>query len=174
MKTRPFLVLLFAGFGLPATLGAGGISVSFADAENFEDFTLHELRSTEDARIIFERQLAEYWDRRLEALLPDGWGLSLHFTEIDMAGDIQPWRHPANKTIRYYENRFYPRLFFDYVITDAQGEQVRSGHAKVKDTNFDFGGPGRIIRDEFVFGYELEAIRKWLRKLDLRKTTETD
>ena len=165
MKARlcAHLLLFFA----PALLPAQELSFSFDDVEEFEDFTLHENESASDAEIIFGRELKLYWERRLSRLLPDGWTLELHFTDIDMAGQMQPMRTPTQEWTRVYTDYFPPRLMFDYKILSAEGEEVDNGQEKLLDKHHDFGGSGKMARVEFVFAYELETLRKWLAEKNL-------
>ncbi len=155
---------------IPGALPAQDLNFSFDDVNKFEDFTLHENESASDAEIIFGRELKLYWERRLSKLLPEGWSLDLHFTDIDMAGQMQPMRTPTQEWTRVYTDYFPPRLMFDYKILNKAGDEIDSGHAKLLDKNHSFGGSGKIARTEFVFAYELETLRKWLADKELVRT----
>lgn len=162
------LALLLAVW--PAGLYAQELEIAFDDVEEFEDFTLHENQSASDAEIIFGRELKLYWKRRMSALLPEGWTLKLHFTDIDMAGQMQPMRTPSNEWTRVYTDYFPPRLMFNYTILNAEGGEVDAGHEQLIDKLHDFGGSGKMAREEFVFAYEMETLRKWLEGKELVKS----
>ncbi|MEX0332592.1 MAG: DUF3016 domain-containing protein [Puniceicoccaceae bacterium] len=161
--------LLILSFFLPSFARGGDLTVTFDPVEDFTDFSLHEPESAEDARIIFEKELQAYWERRLAELLPEGSSLEFHFTDIDMAGDRNMARDATGRQIRLYDDRFLPRLFFAYTIKDAAGEIIQSGETLAMDKRYQFGGSGRIAHEEFAFAFELEALRKWLRGLNLAK-----
>ena len=170
MRIKGHSFLLLGVFLLPGFAQGGDLTISFDPVEDFTDFSLHEPESPADARIIFERELQLYWQRRLGDLLPEGSSLDLHFTDIDMAGDRNMARDSTGRQIRLYDDRFLPRLFFDYTIKDAEGEVLQSGEAMVMDKRYQFGGSGRITHEEFAFAFELEALRKWLQGLNLKQT----
>ena len=169
MRVCTSRILLCTAWLFPVGLFGAGLSVTFEDIEDFTDFSLHEPESADDARIIFEREMQAYWERRLSDLLPEGSSMELHFTDIDMAGDRNMIRDQTGRQIRLYDDRFLPRLFFTFTIKDSEGAVVRSGETLAMDKRYQLGGSGRIAHEEFAFAFELEALRKWLQGLRVGK-----
>ena len=54
--------------------------------------------------------------------------LTLRFTDIDLAGRLEPWRIRKFTNVRFDRNVASPlRLFFDYTLTDSKGRVLASG-----------------------------------------------
>jgi len=139
------------------------IRQSLIDVDSFRDFSVSGMSPERSVGV---------WDSEFErfaahnaSFVPTGMVLHLEFTDIDMAGDIQPWRNRNNADIRYIENIYPPRLVFRYSLTDADGTVVASGEETLRNLSFLFGA--RPIRQYDTFHYEFEMLRDWLRR-DLR------
>jgi hypothetical protein len=155
MKTIYPFFLLFFGFGLMAE----PIKMNFESIEDFSDFSVSGMSETK-TRSIFEGEAAR--NLRLKKYIGEDRTLELTFHDIDMAGDIQPWRNPNNADIRYIKSIYPPTLKFSYVLKDAAGATIAEGEESLRDLNFDFGITGRF-RDE-SFKYELIMLEDWARK----------
>jgi hypothetical protein len=169
MKHRYLTPLLLAScvFASPALSFADSaqpaIRQSLIDVDSFRDFSVSGM-SPERSAEVWNAEFARFADHNA-ALIPQGLILHLEFTDIDMAGDIQPWRNRNNADIRYVENIYPPRLVFRYSLVNAEGAVVASGEATLRNLAFLFGA--RPIRQYDTFHYELEMLRDWLRR-DLR------
>ncbi|MCD8481996.1 MAG: DUF3016 domain-containing protein [Verrucomicrobia bacterium] len=105
----------------------------------------------------FDRQLV----RTSERWIPEGHQLHLVITNIDMAGEIQPWRNRHHADIRYVESIYPPRMKFTYALTDADGEVVKEGEKHLVDLAFNFGIHGFFRNDPFH--YEFAMLSRWIR-----------
>jgi len=147
----------------PSLLISESLKIDFTDVNSFTDFSVSGL-SEEKTQSIFKAELldelAAYTQKRLEA----GQVLSITFTDVDMAGDIQPWRNRYNADIRYIEAIYPPRLTFTYTLTDDDGEVMMEGEAAIKDLTFQMSS-GAMVRHRFSnFPYESELLKDWIRK----------
>lgn len=95
-------------------------------------------------------------------MIPENHSLQLRITDIDMAGDIQPWRNRTNANIRYIEPIFPPRMRFDFTLVDADGNVVLEGSENLVDLAFDFGITTNLRREPFY--YELTMLGNWIRR----------
>jgi len=136
------------------------VSLTFGEVKHFRDFEYSGMNEEKTTRI-FERELLRYLDRMAPRYLEDH-RLELHFTDIDLAGDVQPWRNHANRDIRYIESIYPPRAEFTYTLKDASGATVAEGEAKLIDLGFDFNTIRRMNPDPFE--YEQDMIRRWLQR----------
>ena len=119
MKTKR-ISFLIAIATLPfISLQAAQIDTEYKDVDDYTDFSVNGL-SEEKTLGIFESELEDELDRFAKKYLPEGYTLSITFTDIDMAGDIQPWRNRHNADIRYVERIYPPRLAFTYVLKDTE------------------------------------------------------
>ena len=139
---------------------AGPVSLSFGDVESFRDFEYQGFSETRSVKP-FTRELNRYFKRVAPRYLGDH-TLEIHFSDIDLAGDIQPWRNRYNRDIRYVESIYPPRAEFTYTLRDAQGNIVQEDAAKLIDLGFDFKFSLRIRHEPFF--YEQEMLRSWMRQ----------
>ncbi|MCC5805338.1 MAG: DUF3016 domain-containing protein [Opitutales bacterium] len=153
---------------VPALAAAASLEVSFVDPKSFRDFSVNGM-SEERTQPVFERELARNLAPRLESLLGDR-TLVIEFTDIDMAGDIQPWRNRHNQDIRYVEHIYPPRLEFNYTVKVAEGEVILEGSENLRDMSFMYRVRSPRMSDTFF--YETELLRDWVRRDLMRKLEE--
>ena len=103
-------------------------------------------------------------DRLLEQakyFVPEGHKLSVTFTDIDMAGDFEPWRGPNWDDIRIVKDIYPPRMVFSFRLTDAAGNVVKEGTRDLRDMGF-MMKISMGFRDDSV-RHEKAMIDDWLR-----------
>lgn len=156
MKKTILTLLVLAGLG---TTASAEVKTDFVDVESFTDFTVGHGNETQ-AQKMFERELQRAG--RLQSVVGKNRVLELTFTDIDMAGDIQPWRNRDNADIRYVESVYPPRMSFSYVLKDSDGKEIASGEDSIRDLSFDFGI--QPISNYDSFRYEIEMLTDWARR----------
>lgn len=171
MKLKNLIVFLPLAIFLPGVSGEGNVSIELVDPESFTDFSVSGLdeRRTES---IFMGEWERFAELDANRLVPSGHTLHLKVTDIDMAGDIQPWRNRHNADIRYVEQIYPPRMNFHFTLKNAEGDVVAEGEERIRDMNFMFGFNTRF-RTYNSFQYELSMLADWLRR-DLPKKLEAD
>jgi hypothetical protein len=142
---------------------ASQIVAEFTDVDKFIDFSVNGL-SEEKTLSIFQAELKPELDRLAKKYLQDGQVLTLNFTDIDMAGDIQPWRNRYNADIRYVEDIYRPRLVFTYSLADAEGNVLKEGEADIVDLAFMMNTLATFRAHHMSFFYELDLLSNWMRK----------
>jgi hypothetical protein len=141
MKTsRYFLVALL---GLAPVLGARAAptqpKIVRADVEFFEPKNFTDVKDTymgDYERTSYLDMLRDYVVEQANYYVPDGYHLSVTFTDIDMAGDFEPWRGPRFDDIRIVKDIYPPRINLAFRLTDAQGNVVKEGKRELKDLAF--------------------------------------
>ena len=68
--------------------------------------------------------------------VPDNHMLQVTFTDIDMAGDFEPWRGPRFDDIRIVKDIYPPRIVLSFRLTDAEGNVVKEGRRELRDLGF--------------------------------------
>lgn len=163
MKTKPFLCILAVSAAMPWALSAGTVAFTFAPVEDFRDFSVSGLSEARTLPL-FEAELAQDLEASALKYLAPGEKLVIHFTNIDMAGDIQPWRNRHNADIRYVENIYPPRLAFTYELLDQEGHVLSSGEEALTDLSFMMNVLAPIQAGHKNFFYESTLLRDWIRK----------
>ena len=162
MKTYP-KSLLAALFLLPLTSLAGTVQAEFGEFEDFTDFSVSGLSETKTLRI-FKAELEPVLEKLADKYLKDEETFTINFTDIDMAGDIQPWRNTTNADIRYVEAVYPPRLKFTYALQDSSGETVMEGEESISDLSFQMNTIAPIRNRSMHFFCEMTLLEDWMRK----------
>ena len=175
MKTihRPLLSALLLGFvsaGLPAapTAGltdetsAGRVTVIFEHPENYTDVKDHSTDfENERGREQVLPRIKEHLENRAEKLLAPGQKLTVTITDIDLAGDFEPWLSIQMSDVRIVRDRYAPRMTLRFTLTDADGRNVKEGERRLLDGGFLLGSRAN---DTDSLRYEKEMLNGWLRK----------
>ncbi|MEX0331989.1 MAG: DUF3016 domain-containing protein [Puniceicoccaceae bacterium] len=151
---------------------AGQILAEFEDVDNFTDFSVSGL-SEEKTLSIFESELEDELERFARKYIPEGQTLHILFTDIDMAGDIQPWRNRHNADIRYIERVYPPRLAFTYKLVDAEDNVLAEGEESIADLAFDYNVVAPMKNISMSFFYETNLLGDWIR-LTMRKVQSAE
>lgn len=154
-----------------ASLSAQSLQTDFTDPTEFRDLSVNGLNEERSLRI-FKTELSENITRAVKRYLPEGTTLQITFTDVDMAGEIQPWRNIHNADIRYIERIYPPRLKFTYqLIRDDSSEVITEGEESISDLAFQMNPAASIRARHESFFYETELLADWIRKTfrDLKK-----
>ena len=104
--------------------------------------------------------IREHLEKATARRLAAGQQLTITFTDIDLAGDFEPWRGPQFDDIRVVKDLYVPHMNFSFKVTDAAGAVVKSGERKLVDLSFQLGvTPG--FRDD-PLRYEKAMLDNWL------------
>jgi hypothetical protein len=140
----------------PAT--APHVEVVFDHPENFRDIKDSAVPTDKGMDAIL-KAIRDYIVRIADPMLPKGYGLKIVFTDIDLAGDFEPWRGAQWDTVRIVKDIYPPAFSFSYSVTDGSGKMVKQGSENIRDLGFQF----RAVMDESdPLRYEKDILRSWL------------
>ena len=167
MKTaaRHALLALLLGSTATGALSAAEsspVTVVFAQPEKYAD--LKDNASDYDnasGRERFLPPLQEYLQREAGRRLTAGQKLILTFTEIDLAGDFEPWRGPQFDQVRIVKDLYMPRMTLKFTLADSSGKVLKEGERKLADPSFQMRITRGFQSDELR--YEKEMLSDWLR-----------
>ncbi|PAW63500.1 MAG: hypothetical protein B9S34_14200 [Opitutia bacterium Tous-C1TDCM] len=149
MKISRILLLAWAGLAAGWTTAAGAapalsatpvpapapaVEVVFLEPAKFTDVRDRDYGNYE--RTTYLDQLREHLQRRGALYVPAGGKLAVTFTDIDMAGDFEPWRGPQFGDVRIVKDIYPPRLVIAFQLTDAAGNVVAQGKRELRDLAF--------------------------------------
>ncbi len=163
MKTLKVFLIVAVALTSAATAQAGTIKVEFQDVDKYTDFSVSGL-SEEKTLGLFESELEDELKQFAERYIVGDHTLEIVFIDIDMAGDIQPWRNRHNADIRYIERVYPPRMELSYTLKDADGNVVSEGKERIADIAFDFNILAPIRSNSMSFFYEITLLEDWIRK----------
>lgn len=152
-----FLAVLFA---VPAA-HAGDAVMIWRNPEAFTD-----IDSGDAAQKSFSKGVEKAFNAELGELaekLPKGYRLEIDFTDIDLAGEVDPVYLRDYREIRILKDVYFPQLIFDYRVFDAAGRQVAGQQdVTVKDMSY-LDGP-KLGSSGMAFFYERRMLREWFGK----------
>jgi hypothetical protein len=141
MKLSQLLVFSLAGLGVSASLAAAPAQTSNAVAEvnfleprKFTDVKDNDMGDYE--RTTYLDSLRDHVLDQAKRYVPAGYKLAVTFTDIDMAGDFEPWRGPRFGDIRIVKDMYPPRINLSFQLTDAEGNVVKQGQRELRDLAF--------------------------------------
>ena len=106
---------------------------------------------------LLKAHLEEQAGRRLAP----GQKLTVTFTDIDLAGDFEPWHGPQFNDVRILKEIYVPRLTFNFQVADEGGRVVKEGQRKLADLGYQMRLT-RAFRDD-PLRYEKDMLDDWLR-----------
>lgn len=115
----------------PAAASAPRITAEYVNPEKFTDFR-DGIFDTDKGRQHLIEQINEHL-ATLGERLPAGQRLEIRFTDINLAGEFEPWRGPHFDEIRILKDIYSPRMEFSYRVLDASGSVLREGTEKLSD-----------------------------------------
>ncbi|SEM08207.1 Protein of unknown function [Pseudoxanthomonas sp. GM95] len=124
---------------LPRALPSDGpVSVSWTDPAQFSDIR-NSTNRWEAQRGNWVYDLAAYMRKEATKDLQPGQTLDVRFTDMDRAGEYEPWHGPSADHIRIMKDIYPPRMTFDYTLRDADGRVVDEGQRKLTDMSYLMG-----------------------------------
>ena len=169
MKTKTFLLAALVGLGASGVLHASedaatNVRVSFDQPENFSDVR-DGFTSTEKGQEANLEGIEQYVQKQAKQYLPADQKLEITFTNIDLAGEFEPWGAGMND-IRIVKDIYPPRIDLQFRVMDASGNVIKEGERKLRDLSFMMNL--RLNKDD-PLRYEKTLIDDWMRK-DVRPT----
>jgi hypothetical protein len=168
MNRRTVLHALFAALtalSLPAMAvktAPTNVTVSYDHPEQFTETrkvrSLAPMRADDD----YLKVLKSYIEERASKMLPPGERLAIVVTDIDRAGNFEPWRPGPLREVRIIKDIYPPRIDLRFQLFDASGKVIREGARKLRDPAF--MSDSIAIPSSDNLRYEKALLDRWLRK----------
>jgi len=165
MKITQIALSALVGFAAVAALHAASpklasrADVTFTDPEKFTDAADGQ-RGSDWGRAANLEEIKTYLEDRANNYVPEGQKLQVIISDVDLAGEIEPWRSPQMQDARIIKDIYAPRIELNFKLTDAAGVVVKEGSRHLTDLTFMMNiYPNR--NDRRV--YEKGLIDNWLR-----------
>lgn len=158
MKTTTLVTALGLFASVLAAEPAAAVTVDFVDTDKFTDFS-ESYSFPERGRPYIVKRLSDYITQRAERKLPAGLQLHVVVTDVDMAGEYEPWRMSSSRDIRIVKDLYPPRINLSFRIVNAEGRVVAEGDRKLRDMSFMYSG--RAL-DSDPLKYEKKLLDRWI------------
>ena len=166
MKTK--LLLVFACGLIAACVGraaeeakpAAQISVTYVAPEKFTDVKDNYTADSDRDRDRLLDELKSHIESAAKYYLAAGQTLEIQVTDVDLAGDFEPWRGMEFDHIRILKEIYPPRMNLQFRLLDAQGKVLSEGKRRLQNLGY-LMSVGMPTSDPLR--YDKELIRDWLR-----------
>ena len=171
MKTKTpllaFLGLFTAGVALAAAPDkpVPAIEVTSVDSEKFTDVKDDQMGSDRGREAVLD-QLKEHLVTQGAKYLAKGQRLQITVTDVDLAGDFEPWRGINFHDIRIVKDLYPPRVDLEFKLIDADGKVVSEGKRQLRDLGF---LTSMAMPTSDPLRYDKEMLNDWLRQEFKRK-----
>ena len=130
----------------------------FDHPEKFTDVKDHD-QPTDSGRDAILNAIRSYLVTESKYFVPEGCKLTMTFTDIDLAGDFEPWRGAQWDDIRVVKDIYPPHFKFTWSVADASGAVLKQGTEDILDMNFQM----RVTIDrQDPLRYEKDILRSWM------------
>lgn len=166
MKTKHYILAATLALGLAGAAQAtdakaqdSRIQVSFDQPDKFTDIR-DSYMPTDKGKAANLDLIREYVEQRAPHYLADGQKLEVTFTDIDLAGDFEPWHGAGADDVRIIKDIYPPRMDLSYKVTDASGKVVKEGKRQLRDLSFMMN---LSLRRDDPIRYEKDLLDRWMR-----------
>ena len=134
--------------------------VIFDHPEKFTD--IRDMDSpTEQGQAAILDKIRDYLVQETAPMVPEGYKLSIVFTDIRLAGNFEPWRGAQWDEIRVVRDVYPPGFKFTYSVADPSGKVVRKGSEDIRDLDFQLR---QLLNYEDNLRYEKDILLEWARR----------
>lgn len=139
----------------------GRVQVVFQDPDKFTDVKDGMMESDKGRDAVLD-DIKRFIVDRAPDFLGAGQKLVITFTEIDLAGEYEPWRTPPASDIRIVKSIYPPRLDFTYKLVDGTtGATIKEGKEELRDLAFQ---TRLTIHRDDPLRYEKDMLLSWMRE----------
>lgn len=157
-----FLGLVAAGVAVASASDkpASAIEVSFVASEKFTDVKDDHMDSDRGREAVLE-QLKEHLVTHGAKYLAKGQRLQITVTDVDLAGDFEPWRGINFHDIRIVKDIYPPRVNLEFRLIDAEGKVVSEGKRQLRNLSYLMT---MVMPTSDPLRYDKEMLNDWLRQ----------
>ncbi len=167
MKTKPLFLGALAGLAaISAAMAADApakadarAEVIFVSPEKFTDVRDAYTASDKGRDGILD-QIRDYLVSRANYYVPAGQKLTVTFTDIDLAGDFEPWRGSEGMDIRIVKDIYPPKMDLEFKLTGSDGSVIKEGKRQLRDLVF---MSKLSINQNDALRYDKALLDDWLR-----------
>lgn len=153
---------LFGASAMAAGTAPANVTATYDHPEQFTETKKLRSLAPQLADDDYLKTLRSYMEDRAGKMLPPGEHLNIVVTDIDRAGNFEPWRSYPMRDVRIVKDIYPPCIDLHFQLLDANGKVIREGTRKLRDPGFMYDGIATSGNDSLR--YEKGLIDRWLRK----------
>lgn len=165
MKTKLLLVLFFGLAAVGAVQAAdptkpvSQVSVTFLAPEKFSDMKDDMMDSDRNREHVLG-ELKGHFEKMAKDYVATGQHLEVKVTDVDLAGDFEPWRGMDFGHIRILKDIYPPRMELEFRLVGADGKVVSEGKRRLQDLGYMMT---LSLPTSDPLRYDKDMIRSWMR-----------
>lgn len=166
MKTKLPLMVLLGLVVVGAAVAArtdkpvGAVEVTFVDPEKFIDVKDDYMESDRGREALLS-ELKEHLMTRGAKYLSANQRLEIKVTEVDLAGDFEPWRGMQFQDVRIVKDIYPPRVNLEFRLISADGKVLSEGKRQLRDLGYLMT---MAMPTSDPLRYDKEMLANWLRQ----------
>jgi hypothetical protein len=134
------------------------IHVVFVQPEKFTDARRADFKRNSEAIL---DAIAKFVQETGEETLPREMNLDIRVTDVDLAGDFEPWHGPQFDHVRVTNQLYPPRIALEFRVIDAGGQVIQSRKRNLTDLNYQLRTSYPVVD---YLRYEKDLLRNWFRE----------
>jgi hypothetical protein len=157
-----FLGLMSVGAAVAASADkpAANVEVTFVAPEKFTDVK-DDYMDSEKGRAALLSELKEHLVKRGAQYLGANQRLEIKVTDVDLAGDFEPWRGPNFQDVRIVKDLYPPRVDLEFRLIGADGKVISEGKRQLRDLAYTMT---IAMPTSDPLRYDKEMLSNWLRQ----------
>jgi hypothetical protein len=166
MKTKLPLLMVLGLISVGAAVAArtdkpaANIEVTFVAPEKFADVKEDSMES-ERGRDALLSQLKDHLVMQGARILAPNQRLEIKVTEVDLAGDFEPWRGINYQDVRIVKDIYPPRMNLEFRLIGADGKVLSEGKRELRDLGYLMS---IVPPTSDPLRYDKEMLSNWLRR----------
>jgi hypothetical protein len=136
---------------------AAEVEVNWDKPEKFTD-----IRPANESRHKYRERVMKHFAgffADMAQKLPEGYSWKVTVTDIDLAGEIDPFAGGAGQELRVVKDIYSPAIKFSHVLQDKYGEQILNQQEQLRDMSF--MNSLRSYHSNEEFNYEKQMLLQW-------------
>jgi hypothetical protein len=161
LRVSLLAALVLTGAGRLAAFDHTGprVEVVYFEPAHFTDARDSYPEGTDKGREAILTELKSDLVKRALPYVAPGQKLTITITDIDLAGDFEPWRGPQWGDVRIVKDIYPPAIELTFQLKDADGNIVKSGKRSLRDLAFQMR---LMINKSDRLRYEKAMLGDWL------------
>jgi len=166
MKTKLLLVfaciaaLIGAAHAADSAKSSSQVSVSFISPEKFTDVRDDTMGSDRDRDYLLG-EIKTTIENTARDYVGAGQTLEIKVTDIDLAGDFEPWRGAEFSQVRILKDIYPPRMDLEFKLVGADGKVISEGKRHLQDLSYLMNS---VLPVSDALRYDKELVRNWIRQ----------
>jgi hypothetical protein len=111
------------------------VAVTFVQVENYTDCK-DEYTDSGRAREHILAEIQGTFEKLAPRYVAEGQRLEIKVTDVDLAGDFEPWRNLGYEDIRYMREIYPPRMELEFRLIGVDGKVISEGKRKLRQAGY--------------------------------------